>query len=131
MNERKTGSFDDFKAYTLAIVRGEKSAELAEPKIWVELAEGEDRAVRFQSMEAGAKLLSGKNRALLRMISEKKPCSISELALLTGRAEQNLLRTLRKLSAAGIVRLDKGEGRAYRPVVTARKVHFEIDLLAS
>ena len=49
---------------------------------------------------------------------------------MTGRAEQNLMRTLRKLSAAGIVRLERGEGRAYRPVVTARKVHFEIDLLA-
>ena len=50
---------------------------------------------------------------------------------LTGRAEQNLMRTLRKLSLAGIVRLDRGEGRAYRPIVAARKVHFEIDLLVS
>jgi predicted transcriptional regulator len=48
---------------------------------------------------------------------------------MTGRAEQNLMRTLRKMTAAGIVRLDQGEGRAYRPVVAARKVHFEIDLL--
>ena len=49
----------------------------------------------------------------------------------TGRAEQNVLRTLKKLAAAGIVRLDRGEGRARRPVLAARKVHFEIDLLAA
>ena len=34
---------------------------------------------------------------------------------MTGRAEQNVLRTLNKLAAAGIMRLDRGEGRARRP----------------
>lgn len=34
-----------------------------------------------------------------------------------------------RVAAAGIVRLDKGEGRARRPILAARKVHFEIDLL--
>jgi hypothetical protein len=29
------------------------------------------------------------------------------------------------------VRLDKGAGRARRPVLAARKVHFEIDLLGA
>lgn len=33
---------------------------------------------------------------------------------LTHRAQQNLLRTLHKLSAVGLGRLDKGEGRAYQ-----------------
>ena len=28
-----------------------------------------------------------------------------------------------------MIRLDQGAGRARRPVLTARKVHFEIDLL--
>jgi predicted transcriptional regulator len=50
---------------------------------------------------------------------------------MTARAEQNVLRTLKKLETAGLVRLDKGEGRARRPVLAARKVHFEIDLLSS
>ena len=88
------------------------------------------REIQFHSVEAGAKLLSAKNCQLLRVIAEQEPRSVSELAKMTGRAEQNLMRTLRKLSAAGIVRLDHGENRAYRPVVTTRKVHFEIDLLA-
>jgi predicted transcriptional regulator len=46
-----------------------------------------------------------------------------------GRAEQNVLRTSNKLAAAGLVRLDKGADRARRPVLAARKMHFEIDLL--
>jgi hypothetical protein len=28
-----------------------------------------------------------------------------------------------------VIRLDQGAGRARRPILTARKVHFEIDLL--
>jgi predicted transcriptional regulator len=87
------------------------------------------REIRFQSLEAGAKLLSANNRALLRLIAERHPKSVSELAILAGRVEQNVLRTLHKLSAAGLVRLDKGEGRAYQPVVAGRRVHVEIDLL--
>jgi predicted transcriptional regulator len=65
-------------------------------------------------LEAGAKLLSVKNRELLRIIAEQRPKSVGELAMLTHRAQQNLLRTLHKLSAVGLVRLDKGKGRAYQ-----------------
>jgi predicted transcriptional regulator len=128
----KTGSFQEFREFTMGVLRGERKIDPTEPKIWVESADAEKKArdVQFQSLEAGAKLLSAKNRALLRVIAERRPKSVSELAELTHRAEQNLLRTLHKLSAVGLVRLDKGEGRAYQPVVTARKVHFEIDLLA-
>jgi predicted transcriptional regulator len=53
---------------------------------------------------------------------------VNELADMVQRAPQNVQRTLRRLSAAGIVRMHRGEGRALRPVLTARKVHIEIDL---
>jgi len=128
----KTGSFREFKEFTLAVVKGQRKIDPTEPKIWVESADPSDKRatlVQFQSLEAGAKLLSPKNRALLRLIVDRQPKSVSELATLSHRAEQNLLRTLYKLSEAGLVRLDRGEGRAYQPVVTARTVHFEIDLL--
>jgi len=127
----KTGSFREFKEFTLAVVRGERKVDPSEPKIWIELADRSEKKatlVQFQSL-AGVKLLSPKNRALLRLIADRQPKSVSELATLTRRAEPNLLRTLHKLSEAGLVRLDRGEGRAYQPVVTARRVHFEIDLL--
>ena len=129
---RKVATFEEFKEFTQAVVRGERTVDPNEPKIWVERIEGgenTDDGVHFASLEAGAKLLSAKNRALLRVIAENQPQSIAELAAMTGRAEQNVLRTLNKLAAAGIVRLDKGEGRARRPVLAARKVHFEIDLI--
>jgi predicted transcriptional regulator len=132
MTRKKVGTFKEFKDLTLAVVRGERSIDPSEPKVWVERVEGgdtTDEGVQFASLEAGAKLLSAKNRVLLRMIAERQPKSVTELAAMTGRAEQNVLRTLNKLAAAGIVRLDKGEGRARRPILTARKVHFEIDLL--
>lgn len=128
----KKGSFQEFKEFTLAAVGGKRKVDANEPKIWIESADPSHlRAtqVQFQSLEAGAKLLSPKNRALLRVIADRQPKSVSELATLTHRAEQNLLRTLHKLSEAGLVRLDKSQGRAYQPVVTARSVHFEIDLL--
>lgn len=130
--KRKEATFQEFKEFTRAVVRGERTVDLNEPKIWVERVETDeeaDNSVYFVSLEAGAKLLSAKNRALLRTIAENKPQSVTELAAMTGRAEQNVLRTLNKLVAAGIVRLDKGEGRARRPVLAARKVHFEIDLI--
>jgi predicted transcriptional regulator len=127
----RAGSFKAFQAFTLAVARGEKTIGPSEPKIWIESREGKPRAeqeVRFTSLEAGAKLLSAKNRELLRLIVTREPQSVSELAEMARRAPQNVQRTLRRLSAAGIVRLSRGEGRALRPIVAARKVHFEIDL---
>jgi predicted transcriptional regulator len=132
--KRRTGTFQEFKEYTLAVARGDRKVDPSEPKIWCERVEGgeaADREVQFASLEAGAKLLSAKNRALLRTIAERQPKSVAELAAMTARAEQNVLRTLKKLETAGVVRLDKGEGRARRPVLAARKVHIEIDLLGS
>jgi len=129
--KHQTGSYEEFKTLTLAVARGERSVAPTEPKIWVErIDSGTEKDVRFRSIEAGAKLLSRHNRVLLRAIAEGKPRSIAELAGMTGRAEQNVLRTLRKFADAGIVRMEAGEGRAKRPVLTARKVHFEIDLVA-
>ena len=84
--------------------------------------------MQFRSLEAGAKLLSAKNRALLRLIATHEPQSVHELATMAHRAPQNLQRTLHQLSAAGIVPLTRGAGRTLRPLLTARKVHIEIDL---
>ena len=133
MRKHRQGTFQEFKKFTLDVVKGKRQVDPSEPRIWVESADPTDATVRkiqFHSLEAGAKLLSAKNRALLRLIAERHPKSVSELAILAGRAEQNVLRTLHKLSAVGLVRLDKGEGRAYQPFVAGRRVHFEIDLLA-
>jgi predicted transcriptional regulator len=128
---KKTGTFKAFQAFTLAVARGEQTVDPNEPKIWIESREGDEnvqREVRFTSLEAGAKLLSAKNRELLRLIVVREPQSVSELADMAHRAPQNVQRTLHRLSEAGIVRLSRGEGRAIRPILAARKVHIEIDL---
>jgi predicted transcriptional regulator len=131
-NEKvKTGTFEEFKDFTLAVARGERKVDPNEPKIWIETRGGNagaETAVQFTSLEAGAKLLSAKNRELLRLIVTRAPQSVTELADMAHRAPQNVQRTLHRLSAAGIVRLNRGEGRAVRPTLTARKVHIEIDL---
>jgi len=112
---------------------GAERHDPTEPKVWSERVGTPGRfspGVHFRSFEAGAKLLSPKNRILLRMIAERKPQSVTALAAMTGRTEQNVLRTLNKMAAAGLVRLNRGDGRARRPVLAVRKIHVEIDLLA-
>ena len=62
------------RARALAIARGDHQPRPNEPKIW------------FTSMRSLAEVLSDDNRALLRVIREQKPESLSQLAELTGRA---------------------------------------------
>ena len=127
----RTGTFQEFKDFTLAVARGERTVDPEEPKVWIERRDGADtgeNAIQFRSLEAGAKLLSARNRDLLRLIATREPQSVSELAVMANRAPQNVQRTLHRLSAAGIVRLNRGEGRTIRPTLTARKIHIEIDL---
>lgn len=92
----------------LAIARGEYKPKPGEPKVW------------FTSMKSLAEVLSDENRALLRMITETNPESISALANATGRKPGNLSRTLKTLSNYGIVEL-KRENRKVRPVVKANE----------
>ena len=125
---RRVGTFGEFKDYTLTVARGERKVDPQEPKIWVERTEGDEGTVQLRSLEAGAKLLSAKNRELLRIIAVRKPESIHELADMAQRAPQNVQRTLHRLSAAGIVRLTRGAGRTLRPTLTAHKVVIEINL---
>ena len=127
----KVGTFKEFQEFTIAVARGERTVDPNEPKIWIERRDGDatgETTIQFQSLEAGARLLSARNRDLLRLIATREPESVSALAVMANRAPQNVQRTLNRLSTVGIVRLSRGEGRAIRPTLTARKVHIEIDL---
>ena len=88
----------------LAIARGKYKPKASEPKIW------------FTSMRSMAEVLSDDNRALLKVIQEAKPQSISSLATITGRKPGNLSRTLKTMSNYGFVEM-KRENRQVRPVV--------------
>lgn len=90
----------------LAIARGDYKPKPDEPKVW------------FTSMKSLAEVLSDDNRALLRVITETRPESISALAGATGRKPGNLSRTLKTMSHYGIVDL-KREKNHVRPIAKA------------
>jgi len=95
----------------LAIARGEYSPKRGEPKIW------------FPSMKSMAEVLSDQNRALLKMIEEMQPESLTELADAAGRRASNLSRTLKTMEHYGFVELKK-KNRSVRPI--AKATTFEI-----
>ena len=67
-------------------------------------------------MRSLAEVLSDDNRALLKVIQDSKPQSISSLADITGRKPGNLSRTLKTMSNYGFVEM-KRENRHVRPIV--------------
>lgn len=109
-------SYDDMKARTLAIARGEYRVAPGEPRVW------------FTSTESFAKVLSAGNRALLDTIAERAPGSLDELARITGRAKSNLSRTLKKMEGYGLVRLERGERGRITPRVTHDRVALDLPL---
>ncbi len=109
-------SYDDMKARTMAIAKGELRPKPGDPKVW------------FTSPESFAKLLSNRNRALLAQIADTHPESLHDLATSTGRTPGNLSRTLRTMERYGLVRLHKGERGRLRPEVPYQDVRLEMTL---
>jgi acyl-CoA synthetase (NDP forming) len=56
--------------------------------------------------------------------------SIEELAAASGRAKSNLSRTLHTMERHGLVRLENGNGRKLRPVVTFERLELTLHLAA-
>jgi predicted transcriptional regulator len=114
MSTLKVGiaSYDEMKALTMAIASGQRKLATQEPRVW------------FPSTESFAKVLSAANRDLLRIIAEKAPSSLDELAQLAGRKKSNLSRTLKTMANYGLVRLERGP----RGRIAAKVVHDRIEL---
>jgi predicted transcriptional regulator len=111
-------TYDQFKARTIAIAKGEYKPQSDEPKIW------------FTSLESFAKLLSAKNRALLKLIAQTQPGSLQELAEKTGRAKSNLSRTLKTMERYGLVQFEEGHGRNLAPRVNYTDLVLDVPLQA-
>ncbi|WP_265288846.1 HVO_A0114 family putative DNA-binding protein [Verminephrobacter eiseniae] len=62
-------------------------------------------SVWFPLMATMAAVLSEDNRALLRLIRDRRPKSLTALAELTGRRVPNLLRSLRMMEGYGLAKL--------------------------
>ena len=108
--------YDEMKARTMRIARGEEKPAADDPKVW------------FTSTESFAKVLSAGNRELLHVIAEKSPASLEELSEITGRAISNLSRTMKTMESYGLVRLEK-EGRKVAPKVVHDRVELALPLL--
>lgn len=105
-------SYEEMKAMTMAVARGQRKLAPQEPRVW------------FPSTESFAKVLSAGNRDLLRIIAENAPGSLDELAQLAGRKKSNLSRTLKTMANYGLVRLERGP----RGRIAAKVVHDRIEL---
>jgi predicted transcriptional regulator len=105
-------------SYKREIRLGRRRREANDPDIW------------FTSVESFAKVLSERNRNLLGLITERHPESIEELAAASGRAKSNLSRTLHTMERHGLVRLENGNGRKLRPVVTFERLELTLHLAA-
>jgi predicted transcriptional regulator len=112
-------SLDQYKQRTLAIARGELKPGPQDPKIW------------FSSIESFAKVLSERNRELLRVIADTNPQSIQELADKTGRAKSNLSRTLKTMERYGLVQFEQGKGRTMVPRTPYTHLVLDLSLRAS
>lgn len=108
-------TYEEMKARSMAIARGALKRSPESPRVW------------FTSVESFAKVLSRSNQDLLRMIRERNPHSIDELATLSNRKKSNLSRTLRTMESYGLVELQQGEKRRLIPKVLYE--HIVLDVL--
>jgi predicted transcriptional regulator len=109
-------SYEQMKARTLAIARGEYRPAAGEPKVW------------FRSSESFARVLSDRNRALLGVIAESTPESLARLAELTGRKKSNLSRTLKTMERYGVVQLTRGARGSVIPRVPYQRISLTLPL---
>lgn len=114
MTEYKIQSHKDLRNEMKAVARGEKPAP------------ADAARTSFESADVLLRLLTPENRTLLRMIRDERPQSVADLARLSKRAEPNLLRTLGKLEAFGLIKM-QSEGRRRIPVPLVHKLSVEID----
>src|SRR5271157_5887425 len=103
-------SYEQIKARTVAIARGEYRPAAGEPRVW------------FTSAESFARVLSDRNRALLGTIAESAPESLARLAELSGRKKSNLSRTLKTMERYGFVQLTHGARGSIIPKVPYQKI---------
>lgn len=106
---------EQYRERTIAIAKGAYIPKHGEPKVW------------FESLKSMAMVLSTENQELLKTIVERKPNSLKELAVITGRKSSNLSRTLQMMSRYGIVELQK-QKKAVKPTVKAIRFKVEFGL---
>jgi predicted transcriptional regulator len=98
----------------LAILNGSYKPAADEPKIW------------YNSLAALAQILSPENIALLSLMHEQKPETVTELAALAGRHKSNLSKTLKTLENRGFVKMEIF-GAKKRPVALFTEFDIRVE----
>ena len=111
--------YDEMKARSLAIAKGEYLPKRGDPKVW------------FTSLESFAKVLSRRNVELLQIIDEHQPVGYKELESLSGRKIPSLSRTLRTMERYGLVRLERGPDRKIIPHAIYSDIELKYPLLTA
>lgn len=114
MTEYKIQSHVDLRKQMKAVARGEMPAPIDAAR------------TSFESADVLLRLLTPENRMLLRLIRDEQPQSVADLARLSNRAGPNLLRTLGKLEAFGLIEM-QSDGRRRIPVSRVSRLSVEID----
>lgn len=83
-------------------------------------------SIWFPSLASLAAVLSDDNRRLLRLIHDRQPKSLTELAELSGRKVPNLSRTLRMMADYGLVSLQRNV-RDVQPTALATEFLVVLD----
>lgn len=86
----------------------------------------ETPSIWFPSLASLAAVLSDDNRRLLRLIHDRQPKSLTELAELSGRKVPNLSRTLRMMAGYGLVSLQRNV-RDVQPTALATEFLVVLD----
>ena len=118
MTKIKVQSYESFKEALLKAARGEGDRRDLRSTLTVE------------TVTAFVRLLTPENRELLRIMRDEHPESVAALSRRTNRAEPNLLKTLAKLEALGLIEM-RDDGRRRVPVPLIEKLRFEIDPYAA
>lgn len=105
-------SWSQHQARILAHATNEAPIEKNSPKAY------------FPTLKAAGEFLGEKNIQLLQIIAKQKPKSVSELARISGRAQPNVTRTLRKMEQLGLIEMTP-EGRALKPEAKANRLRVE------
>ncbi len=112
-------TYEEMKARSIAIAKGEISPKRSDPKVW------------FTSVESFAKVLSRRNVELLQIIAEHQPVGYAELVKLSGRKKSSLSRTLRTMERHGLVRLEAGPERKIIPHALYSDIVLQYPILAA
>ena len=110
-------SYEQMKARTMSIARGDLVPGVNDPKVW------------FTSLESFAKVMSERNQELLKLIAKEQPKSLTELEALSGRKKANLSRTLNRMAVYGLVELLRGERGRIAPRVKFDRLELDLPLL--